>query len=51
MNDPNILFMLMFKSLFYSINTIFQMEWNEMINGQKLMLLWEKIDNQMLLLL
>ena len=35
MNDPNVLFILMFKSLFYSINTIFQMEWNEMINGQK----------------
>ena len=51
MNDPNILFMLMFKSLFYSINTIFQMEWNEMIYGKKQMLLWEKIDNQMLLLL
>ena len=50
MNDPHILFMLMFKSLFYSNSTIFQMEWNEMINGQKLMLLWEKIDNQMLLL-
>ena len=35
MNDPNVLFILMFKSLFYSINTIFQMEWNEMINGKK----------------
>ena len=30
MNDPIILFKLMFKSLFYSIDTIFQMEWNEM---------------------
>ena len=35
MNDPHILFTLMFKSLFYSNSTIFQMEWNEMINGQK----------------
>ena len=44
-NDPNILFMLMFKTLFfYSINTIFLMEWNEMINGQKLMLLQEGME-------
>ena len=41
MNDPNILFMLMFKSLFYSINTIFiqYFKWNgmkwSMDNGQK----------------